>query len=268
MQWWVLVAFAVFLIGVTKSGFGSGLGLIVVPLTFLAMPHLPGFEAKQTLGLLLPLLSLGDVFSVYQYRKLWDRQTIRRLIPGSLLGIALGSWLLWMIEKQQHLAEALMKVDVGAESAFLVALHWYRVWRAKGELPLYRPGKLKSAAVGAFAGASSTLAHAAGPIIALHLLPQRMDRQVFVGTCAVYFFIVNLCKMPSYAAAGQFEPSVLWLSLKLSPFVLAGAIFGFWVNKRMTDRVFSTIVYVMTFVAGCYILWDGMRRLNWHFHWW
>jgi hypothetical protein len=69
-----------------------------------------------------------------------------------------------------------------------VSLNWYREWRARHAPPAYQPTIGKSTAVGAFAGVSSTLAHAAGPIIALHLLPQRLERGVFVGTCAVYFF--------------------------------------------------------------------------------
>src|SRR5437773_2763980 len=83
---------------------------------------------------------------------------------------------------------------IGAGSVFLVSLNWYREWRARHAPPAYRPSLAKSTAVGAFAGVSSTLAHAAGPIIALHLLPQRLERGVFVGTCAVYFFLVNTAK--------------------------------------------------------------------------
>ena len=116
--------------------------------------------------------------------------------------------------------------------------------------------------MGAFAGASSTLAHAAGPIIALHLLPQRMQRQVFVGTCAVYFFVVNMAKVPVYFAFGQFRSDVLWLSLELLPLVFAGAVFGFWVTRRMNDKVFSQIVYAITFCLGWYLLFDGMTVLR------
>ena len=63
----------------------------------------------------------------------------------------------------------------------------------------------ESTLVGAAAATSSTLAHAAGPIIALYLLPQRLDRQLFVGTCAIYFFILNTAKLPPYYFSGMFS---------------------------------------------------------------
>ena len=54
MVWWFIVFLAVFLIGVTKSGFGSGVGLMVVPMTAIAMGHIPGRGSEAALGLLLP----------------------------------------------------------------------------------------------------------------------------------------------------------------------------------------------------------------------
>src|SRR3954471_14027727 len=68
--WWSVVFFAVFLIGVTKSGFGSGVGLMIIPMMALAMKHIPGYDSSAALGLLLPLLILGDLIAVYQYRHL------------------------------------------------------------------------------------------------------------------------------------------------------------------------------------------------------
>jgi uncharacterized membrane protein YfcA len=62
--WWALVALAIFLIGVTKSGFGSGAGLMIVPMTAIAMRHLPP-GAEAALPLLLPLLIVGDVIAIW-----------------------------------------------------------------------------------------------------------------------------------------------------------------------------------------------------------
>ena len=36
---WLVVFLAIFLIGVTKSGFGSGVGLMIVPMTVMALGH-------------------------------------------------------------------------------------------------------------------------------------------------------------------------------------------------------------------------------------
>jgi uncharacterized protein len=201
------------------------------------------------------------MIAVAQYRRLVNLRIIARLLPGTVAGVLVGGYLLWHFHNQPpHRLAAFIKIEIGCESVGLVGLHWYRTSRAGANL-IFRPSILRSSAVGTFAGASSTLAHAAGPIIALHLLPQRLDRQIFVGTCAVYFFLVNTAKLPIYARSGQFRADTLLLSLKLLPLVLVGAGFGFWITRKMNDQLFSKIVYALTFCLGWYLLQDGMRTL-------
>ena len=256
--WWLLVGFAVFLIGVTKSGFGAGVGLMIVPMTVIALGHLPP-GAGAALGLMLPLLIVGDVIAVWQYRKLFNRQAVFRLLPGTLLGLLIGGGLLLLFHNQTPgRLTAFIEIEVGLESIILVGLHWYRTWRADSEL-LFQPHPVRSAAVGAFAGASSTLAHAAGPIIALHLLPQRMERGVYVGTCAVYFFIVNTAKVPVYAMGHQFRSDMLPTTMYVLPLVFAGAAFGYWLTSQLNEKLFAKIVYAMTFGLGWYLVWIGLK---------
>jgi len=257
--WWVLVFFAVFLIGVTKSGFGSGVGLMIVPMTALALDHVRRDGARDALGLLLPLLIVGDLVAVWQCRHLFSLNIVKHLLPGTMLGVVIGSLLLFAFAQQQRLAAAFIKTEIGLESVGLVTLHWWRLRRGMGEEQVYVPKPIHSHLVGTAAATSSTLAHAAGPIIALYLLPQRLDRQLFVGTCAIYFFILNTFKVPGYVLAGEFERSVLGHSAMMMPLVLIGAVFGFWVNRKMSDRLFSNIVYFCTFVLGWYILWQGVN---------
>ena len=269
-EWWLVAGLAVFLIGVTKSGFGSGVGLMIVPMMAIAMGHLPrGTEAA--LGLLLPLLVLGDLISVWQYRKtffappaagqvLSVRQIMRRLMPGTMVGVALGGLLLWAFHSRADLVASLMRIEIGFESILLVGLHWWRQYRGTQEHLMREP--VRSHMIGAFAGSSSTLAHAAGPVIAMYLLPLRLDRQLYVGTCALYFFVLNSSKLPVYWAAGQFKHAEFGFTVKFLPLVVVGAIFGFWVNKRLSDKLFTKVVYIVTFLLGWYILIDGSISLS------
>jgi len=133
------------------------------------------------------------------------------------------------------------------------------VWR--GRHVHVAPSPLKNGMVGAAAGVSSTLAHAAGPIIALYLLPQRLERQLFVGTCAVYFFLVNTAKLPGYYATGLFTQLSPTTSLRFLPLVLLGAFAGRHLNHRIPDRPFTRAVYAITFALGLYILIRGLETL-------
>ena len=61
----MLAAVAVLFIGLSKAGFGGGLGMLTTPLCVLA------FGAKDAIGILLPLLCAGDAFSLYHYWGKW-----------------------------------------------------------------------------------------------------------------------------------------------------------------------------------------------------
>jgi len=256
--WWFIVCLAVFLIGVTKSGFGSGVGLMIVPMTAIALKHC-GQGSQAALGLLLPLLVVGDFIAIWQYRRLFSLNIVKHLLPGTLVGLIIGGWLLYWCHSQKDLVAALIRIEIGCESIGLVSLAWWRQWR--GMQKSLMPEPWRSHATGAFAAASSTLAHAAGPIVAMYLLPLNPDRQLFVGTTAIYFFIVNSAKLPVYWQAGVFKDSNWWFTLKAFPLVFAGAIFGLWINKRINDKLFTKLVYIITFLLGWYILYDGLHGL-------
>src|SRR3954470_17305786 len=108
MLWWSIVILAIFLIGLTKSGFGSGAGLMIAPMTTFAMAHIPKYGTDAVLGLLLPLLLIGDIIAIWQYRRLLSMQIVRRLIPGTILGVLVGSLLLRWFKNQQEEVTAAM----------------------------------------------------------------------------------------------------------------------------------------------------------------
>jgi len=255
---WIIVGVGVMLIGVTKSGFGSGLGLFNVPLIVLSMGYTSrGSEAS--LGFMLPLLVLGDIIAVTQYRKVFSFRVLRLLLPGTLLGVVGGYLLLEWFHSYKDLLNALIRLEIGFECIVLVGLHWWREYR--GLQKHLVPEPWRGSLTGSFAGVSSTIAHAAGPIIAMYLLPLKMPRQQFVGTSALYFFMLNSSKMPFYFAAGMFESANLGFSLQFAPLVLLGAVVGWLILKKMSDRVFSKIVYAATFLLGFYLLGDGLYRI-------
>ncbi|HEY7089077.1 MAG TPA: 3-ketoacyl-ACP reductase [Tepidisphaeraceae bacterium] len=260
--WWVLAGSAIFLIGLTKSGFGSGVGLMVVPMMAIAMGHIPGRGAEAALGLMLPLLIAGDLIAVWQYRRLFSLGIVKKLLLGTLVGVIIGGLMLWWFHQHKDLVGALIRIEIGIESILLVGLHWWREWRGLQEHLIPEPWR--SHLTGGFAAVSSTLAHAAGPIVAMYLLSLRLDRALFVGTCAIYFFILNTAKLPVYAWSGQFAHASPLFALQFLPLVVAGALAGVWLNRRMSDKLFGRIVYVITFLLGWYVMIDGAWQLLKH----
>jgi uncharacterized membrane protein YfcA len=259
LWWWGVVWLSIFLIGVTKSGFGSGFGLMVVPLIAIALGHIPSRGSEAALGLLLPLMLAGDVIAVWQYRDLFSLNIVKKLLPGTAIGVVIGGLVLLWFHKYTSIVGGLMRIEIGIESILLVGLHWWRQWRGIQQHLVPEPAR--SHLTGGFSAVSSTLAHAAGPIIAMYLLPLRLDRKLFVGTCAIYFLILNVAKIPAYYFSGQFTHASPPFAARFLPLVLAGAIFGVWVNQRLSDVWFSRVVYAVTFVLGWYILVEGISIL-------
>jgi hypothetical protein len=318
--WWAIVFLDIFLIGLTKSGFGSGVGIMIVPIMAIALGQIPAQHSEAALGLLLPLLIAGDLFAVSQYwRLLFGRSgeahsqsrlsnvgqmsattqaaampdsasehqnllhvsdsTVRstepppitvpqnararavllRLMPGTAVGVVLGGLLLWTLHKQVELVGALMRIEIGLEAIFLVSLHWWRIYR--GIPQRLMPEPWRSHLTGAFSAVSSTLAHAAGPIIAMYMLPLRLDRRLYVATSAMFFFFLNTAKLPAYYASGQFAQAKISTTFLFLPLVVLGAIAGRLINRRLSDLWFTRIVYIVTFALGWYILADGILRL-------
>ena len=76
---------AVLIAGVSKSGFGGGLGVMAVPLMALAL------SPQAAAAIMLPILCLMDIANVWAYQKNWDRRNMMILIPAALLGILVGT---------------------------------------------------------------------------------------------------------------------------------------------------------------------------------
>jgi uncharacterized protein len=76
---------AVLLLGVSKSGFGSGFGSLAVPLMALAVP------VPQAAAILMPLLLVMDVLGLHAWRAHFDWRLIRFLIPWGIVGTVLGT---------------------------------------------------------------------------------------------------------------------------------------------------------------------------------
>jgi len=110
-------------------------------------------------------------------------------------------------------------------------------------------------------GFTSFVAHAGGPPLSVYLLPQNMDKTLFVGTTVIYFAFVNYLKLVPYSLLGQFSGENLLTSLILSPLAPLGMWLGIWLHRRIDERLFYQTVYLMLAVVGLKLLYDGLAAL-------
>ena len=239
---------AILIAGVSKGGFGGGLGVVAVPLLTLAV------SPVQAAAVMLPILCFMDLFGVWAYRGKWDRANLRIMLPASIVGIVIGALLF------RHLTAAHIRLIVGVIAVGFTLRYWLG---ASGRTPEPRPRSwLRGGFWSATAGFTSFVSHAGGPPVGVYLLPQRLDKTVYQATTVIFFITVNYVKLVPYTLLGQFTPGNLGTSLVLLPLAFAGMALGIWLHHRVSERRFFQVCYVLLFLTGLKLLYDGLSSLG------
>ena len=167
---------AIVLIGIAKSGLGGSIALISIPLMTIAMP------LTQALGIILPILIFSDFIATYKYRKEFDLDTLKLIIPFAALGIIIGSLTF------SYFSEELLKFIVGL-MGFLFATHYFLFKKNKEEKS--NKNFLKGGICSTIAGFTSFCVHAGGTPTSIYMLPLRMKKEIYVGTRIIFFTFIS-----------------------------------------------------------------------------
>lgn len=242
---YVLAVIAVLIVGIAKSGFGGGLGVLAVPLMALVIPPL------QAAAILLPVLCLMDVFNIWHYRDSWHRKNIEILLPAALLGVLVGTFTF------RFLTDAHIRILIGLIAVLFVGNFFFKPIEGKQA----QPNRLYGSFWGLIAGFVSFGVHAGGPPANVYLLPQRLGKSIFVGTMVVLFTTLNFVKLVPYALLGQINLSNITTSLVLVPLAPIGVWLGLRLHKIVDERWFYPICYGLLFITGLKLLYDGFTTL-------
>ena len=232
----MLAILAAFGIGVSKSGF-AGVSLVHV-LVFIFL-----FGARDSTGVVLPMLIVGDILAVLAFRQHARWEYIRRLLPPALTGVIVG----WSL--MQRISDAAFKPLVGTIILLLTVLQLVRLYRPD----LYEkvPHQLWFAwFMGLLAGVTTMLANAAGPIMALFFIAVSLPRFELVGTSAWFFLIINCVKVPFSVQLGLIHPSTLVFNAILIPAIAAGLFTGRWCVTRIPQRIFDALLLLFVAIAA------------------
>jgi uncharacterized membrane protein YfcA len=237
--------FGILLTGVFKGGFGGGPGGIAVAL--MSMFVAPAVAA----GIVLPILCAMDIFGLLAYRRNWSAHHVRILLPGALLGIVLGSLAFGTVPVEW------VRLLIGVIAVTFTLNRWFDIAQRLGS-KAGKPGRLIGFVSGATSGLTSTMAHAGGPPLLVYLLPQRMDKAIFVGTSVVFFAIVNYVKLIPYGLLGQLSPGNLRLSLLFAPLAPLGIWLGLHLERKIPEKPFYRLSYAILFATGCKLIYDSL----------
>ncbi len=228
---------------ISKGGFAGATSNIMVPIMALVLP------VPQVAAIALILLCTMDLSGLRAWWGQWDRQEMRVLLPGGVVGVAMGGVLFaWLSPR------TVMGV-LGVITLSFLAYRAVQGWRrARPPTPHSAPRGF-IAAMGS--GITSTLAHAGAPPLQMYLLPRAMPRALFAATNVVFFGVINYVKLVPYAMLGLFDWTNIGTALVLLPLCPLGVYLGIWLQKRVPDAAFYRIVSVLLLVTGCKLVWDG-----------
>lgn len=243
-QIWGLILCA-FLIGVNKTGI-PGIGTLpVVILTLL-------FPAKFSTGLQLIMLCTADLLAVAYYHRGANWKLLVRLLPCALAGILIGDLTLHTMD------DRVLSLAIGVILIAMSAIHFLRVYYFKSEnVPSHF---MFTATAGVLAGFTTQIANAAGPVMAIYLLSMRLEKKEYMGTCAMYFMILNWIKLPVFMWEGRIEMKSFLLDLPMLPVLLLGAAAGIWFFKKIPQKYFDSIIHVLVVFSA---IWLITKTLFW-----
>lgn len=229
---------AAFIIGFSKTAL-PGAALIAIPMLATVV------EGRLVPGASLPILLAGDVFAVawYHSHTRWDL-----LRPLSLwVGVGFFFGIVFFIVVGA--ATRSLEIAIGLIVLLMVILQVYRMLAGDdGEQknPVAPP-------YGAAGGFTTFVSNAAGPVMNTYLASLRLSKEEMVGTAAVFYFAVNLAKIPFYLALGEWSDGgrfFTWDSLTYDALVVPGVLVGVVLGRKafgvIPQRTFLLLVLILS----------------------
>ncbi len=237
---WMLFAVCAMLIGMSKVGV-PGVSMLVVPTLAII------FGGKASTGVLLPILMMADVFGVSYYHRHAEWKYLWKLLPWAFVGVGIALWV----------GEVVNDVWFKNIIAILVFLCiGLMLWRDRKSTSQFFPNTWWFAALmGILGGFATMIGNVAGPIFAIYLLAMHLPKNVFIGTGAWFFLIINFSKFPLHIFVWK---TINWQTLSLDvillPAIALGAFLGIQLVKRISDKLYRTAVIIVTALSAFLLL--------------
>ncbi|RKX45158.1 MAG: hypothetical protein DRP64_05195 [Verrucomicrobia bacterium] len=209
------------------------------------------------MGFMLPMLCVMDIVALsFYWRKVqWGR--IIYLIPATILGVAVASFLFVSDDALVAVSDRVLKIMIGALGILFVGYFAAKKWIVR-HLHASEPNWAKGSVFGFAAGITSTLAHAAGPVMQMYLLPQQLEKKKFAGTSCAFFWMLNLIKLLPFAMLGRIQPDNLKLGAALLPVIPLGVAFGWWMTHKTEQKHYTLLIYAVLLITSVALIFKAL----------
>ena len=232
---WFAISIAALSIGMSKTGV-QAIMLMIVPLMAMA------FGAKESTGVILPMLCMADIIAVAYYKRIADWKVVAKLLPTAILGFFLAIGVDNMIPNgqfRQLMGWTLMLA--------LIVMIWSEIF---GKENRWMKKWWYAAIFGLLGGFTTMIGNAAGPVMSVYLLSMRKEKMEYIGINAWFFLVVNLLKVPLQAFVWD---NITWDSLQLNlvmlPVIGIGSLVGIRIVKLLPEKIFRRFIQIVTILS-------------------
>ena len=232
---WTILSVTALCIGMSKTGV-QGMMLLVVP--YMAM----AFGAKESTGVILPMLCMADILAVAYYKRIADWKVVVRLLPTAILGFFAAILVDKLIPANEF--RQLMGWTLAMALAVMI---WSELW---GKENRWMNKWWYAALFGLLGGFTTMIGNAAGPVMSVYLLSMRKEKMEYIGINAWFFLVVNLLKIPLQVFVWE---NITWetfsLNLVMLPVIGSGAWLGIYIVKLFPEKAFRRFIQVVTILS-------------------
>ena len=91
-----------------------------------------------------------------------------------------------------------------------------------------------------------------------YTLPLKLDKISFIGTMTLAFLVINVVKLIPYYYVGLLAPANLIVSLILLPLAFISVLIGYFIQKKIPEKIFFNVIYILLFLSGLKLIYDGI----------
>lgn len=236
---WIGISLVIIVMGMSKGGLP--IAGVALPLLVLIWPE-QGEAARSAVSFMLPLLCTMDLIGVILYRGKPDWSHVKMLLPATLAGILVAS-LFFVSDKGISVSDQMLKLVIGLLGLFFTGWHFWGRHIFMQKQTENANSAQRARVYGFFAGLTSTIAHAAGPVMQMYFLRTGLAKTQFAATTIYFFVFLNAIKLIPFALLGRFSREQLILDAKMLPLIPVGVLLGYFTVRIMDKKHYTIFIY-------------------------
>jgi uncharacterized membrane protein YfcA len=219
------------------SGFGAAAAM---PLLGLVLPLKVLVPAWTLIGIAAGTALLGSD----RKKVAWGEMI--KLVPGTLIGIAIGLYVFTLLDSET-LAKWL--------GVLVLGYGLYSLWGTFGAAKPHLPPRLAAALGGLGGGMTGTIVGTMGSVFfAMYFDAIRLAKDSYRATMTAILLTLTLIRGVGYFAIGEFSRDVWMVTAILFPSMLVGLFLGNYFHHGMSELSFRRIVACALIVSGMALL--------------